>query len=435
MGRQVKHPKGKAKSSALPMGKEKKKAQKATRSEPLVFVPGKGSGISLEGATELTVPEGCPHPLADVIRVLEAEIIGQERAIKAIVRALMRAHAGFRDPNRPIAVLFFAGPTGVGKTETVRALAKALHGDFRKMIKIDCSEYAEPHAISRLVGAPPGYIGSDKPPILSKEAVGTEPNRIILFDEIEKAHFRLHNLLLQIMDEGRLTLAMRDKGDDGVVDMTNCIIVLTSNVGANAIEQTIMDNRIGFRRGLEGDVQRADQQIYEAAKRAFQRSFSPEFRNRITEFIVFRPLSRENLSRILNKLLMQSTNRFAQMGFGLQVTEAAREWLIEKGVNIQLGVRPLVKTVEKYVETPLAEYYAWGLIEPGDLVICDLGESGELTFHRLPHEVSIVPEEGGGEQGADEAEADEEDDDGGEMVRPEAEAEEEQRRKTVAGEE
>ncbi len=434
MGRQVKHPKGGAKSQALPMGKEKKKANKAAKPEPLVFVPGKGSGISLEGATELTVPEGRPHPLADVLRVLEAEIIGQERAIKAIVRALMRAHAGFRDPNRPIAVLFFAGPTGVGKTETVRALAKALHGDLRKMIKIDCSEYAEPHAISRLVGAPPGYIGSDKPPILSKEAVGSEPNRIILFDEIEKAHFRLHNLLLQIMDEGRLTLAMRDKGDDGVVDMTNCIIVLTSNVGATAIEQTIMDNRIGFRRGLEGDVHRADQQIYEAAKRAFQRSFSPEFRNRITEFIVFRPLSRENLSRILQKLLMQSANRFAQMGFGLQVTEAAREWLIEKGVNIQLGVRPLVKTVEKYVETPLAEYYAWGLIEPGDLIICDLGEGGELTFRRLPHEVSIVPEDEAEEQ-EELAEETEEDDDGGEMVRPEAEVEEERRRKTVAGEE
>lgn len=189
-----------------------------------------------EANIELKIPINATSPVDSIRNVLLQEVIGQPRAIDAVCRALLRSESGLRNPSRPIAVLFFAGPTGVGKTETVRALAKALHGDWREMIKIDCSEYSEPHSISRLVGSPPGYIGSDLPVVFSRELIEGKDRKIILFDEIEKAHWRLHNLLLQIMDEGRITLARRTKDDDGIIDMSQTIIVLTSNVGGTDIE-------------------------------------------------------------------------------------------------------------------------------------------------------------------------------------------------------
>ena len=188
---------------------------------------------ALDATIPVFIPPGARSPVDDIIEVLRREVIGQERAIEAIARALLRSREGFRTPGRPISTMFFAGPTGVGKTETVRALAKALHNDWRAILKIDCSEYSEPHAVARLIGAPPGYIGSDLPAIFTKENVEGVKNRLILFDEIEKAHFRLHHLLLQIMDEGRITLARRTKDDDGIVSFEDCIIVLTSNIGAH----------------------------------------------------------------------------------------------------------------------------------------------------------------------------------------------------------
>jgi ATP-dependent Clp protease ATP-binding subunit ClpC len=347
-----------------------------------------------EATIPVTIKPGAKSPVEDILAVMRAEVIGQDRAISAIARALLRSREGFRTPGRPISTMFFAGPTGVGKTETVRALAKALHGDWREVLKIDCSEYSEPHAIARLIGAPPGYIGSDLPAIFQRENVEGVKNRLILFDEIEKAHFRLHNMLLQIMDEGRVTLARRTKEDEGMVSFEDCIIILTSNVGAADIDRILHANRIGFRNQKAAAKLQTDQQVYVAAREAMKSVFAPEFRNRITEFIVFRALERESLYKILQKLLNISAERFAGMGFKLNLTQEAADWLVDRGVSHELGVRPLVRAVEKYVDTKVAELHAYGLIKAGDLLEAQVVETGdenndgspklELGFFRAP---------------------------------------------------
>ncbi|MEP0813441.1 MAG: ATP-dependent Clp protease ATP-binding subunit [bacterium] len=343
---------------------------------------GKRVDIIPKATVPLKIKEDQPGPVDSIRRILTEEVIGQERAIEAICRALIRNYAGFRNPYKPIAVMYFAGPTGVGKTETARALARALHGDYRKMIKVDCSEYSEPHAISRLIGSPPGYVGSDLPVIFSKEAVEGKPNTIVLFDEIEKAHFRLHNLLLQIMDEGRLTLARRTKDDDGIVDFTNTIPIMTSNVGAPEIDRLMKEQRIGFKHQTVS-MDKADQDIYETVKEAMKRAFTPEFRNRITDFIVFRALNREALYKILQKLLNISATRFAHLGFQVQLTQAARDWLVDRGLDLEMGVRPLVKAVERYIETKLAEHLGYGNIKPGDFIVADVAFDAQHDEDRI----------------------------------------------------
>lgn len=369
-------------------GAKRAKAASGSESEvpPAIDPASIKSSLFPPATIPLKIPSDKKTSVDNIRRILEEEIIGQSRAIDAICRALIRSNAGFRNPYRPIAVMFFAGPTGVGKTETARALAKALHGDFRKMIKVDCSEYSEPHAISRLIGSPPGYVGSDLPVIFSKETVESEPNTVILFDEIEKAHFRLHNLLLQIMDEGRLTLARRTKDDDGIVDFKNTILILTSNVGATQIDSLMKEHRIGFKTQSVSS-EKTDMDIYETVKEAMKRNFPPEFRNRITEFIVFRALNRDALYNILNKLLNISATRFAHLGFTLQLSQHARDWLVDRGLDLENGVRPLVRAVDKYIETKLAEYHGYGQIQPGDFILADVEfdpEDGEehIVFKR-----------------------------------------------------
>ena len=347
----------------------------------------------IDATIPVVIAPGARSPVDDIIEVLHREVIGQERAIEAIARTLLRSREGFRTAGRPISTMFFAGPTGVGKTETVRALAKALHNDWRAVLKIDCSEYSEPHAVARLIGAPPGYIGSDLPAIFAKENVEGAKNRLILFDEIEKAHYRLHNLLMQIMDEGRITLARRTKDDDGIVSFEDCIIILTSNIGAHEIDQILHAHRIGFRNEPSMATAQTDQQIYNAAKEAMKQMFLPEFRNRITEFIVFRALERQSLYKILRKLLNISAERFASMGFQLMLSTEARDWLVDRGIDQELGVRPLVRAVEKYIDTKVAELHAYGLIKSGDVLEAAVGDSEEaidghkrkeIVFFRAP---------------------------------------------------
>lgn len=347
-----------------------------------------------EATIPVTIPPGARSPVDDIVEVLRREVIGQERAIEAIARALLRSREGFKTPGRPISVMFFAGPTGVGKTETVRALARALHNDHRAILKVDCSEYSEPHAIARLVGAPPGYVGSDLPAVFQRENVEGVKNRLILFDEVEKAHFRLHHLLLQIMDEGRVTLARRTKDDDGTVSFEDCIVIMTSNIGAADIDNILHANRIGFRNQPTAAGTQTDNQIYMAAKEAMKSMFAPEFRNRLTEFIVFRALERGSLYEILQKLLNISAARFAGLGFMLTITPEARDWLVDRGMSQELGVRPLVRMVEKYIDTKVAELHAYGLIQEGDQLeaVVEPGEEldhtgqprREIHYYRAP---------------------------------------------------
>ena len=358
-----------------------------------------------EATVPVVIPPGARSPVDDIVEVLHREVIGQERAIEAIARTLLRSREGFRTQGRPISVMFFGGPTGVGKTETVRALAKAMHGDWRAVLKIDCSEYSEPHAIARLIGAPPGYIGSDLPAVFARENVEGVKNRLILFDEIEKAHFRLHNLLLQIMDEGRITLARRTKDDDGIVSFEDCIIIMTSNIGAHEIDEILHAHRIGFRNEPKAALSaQTDQQIYIAAKEAMKKMFVPEFRNRITEFIVFRALGRESLYRILQKLLNISAERFAALGFRLELTTEAADYLVDRGIDQELGVRPLVRAVEKYIDTKVAELHAYGLIREGDILEADVVDTGETGTDGKPRrEISFFRAPRAGEDGGKEA--------------------------------
>lgn len=355
----------------------------------------------IEATIPVVIPPGARSPVDDIVEVLRKEVIGQERAIQAIARALLRSREGFRTPGRPISVMFFAGPTGVGKTETVRALAKALHNDHRAVLKIDCSEYSEPHAIARLIGAPPGYVGSDLPAIFQRENVEGVKGRLLLFDEVEKGHYRLHNLLLQIMDEGRITLARRTKEDDGSVSFEDCIVIMTSNIGAFDIDNILHASRIGFRNEPPAaTAAQTDFQIYVAAKEAMKKMFSPEFRNRLTEFIVFRALSRVSLYEILQKLLNISAARFAGLGFQLKLSNAARDWLVDRGIDQELGVRPLVRAVEKYIDTRVAELHAYGLIKAGDMLEAVVEDAEpypdgrprrEIRFKRAPRLEELEP--------------------------------------------
>jgi len=385
-------------------GRKLKRAAAAAGAEhPADFSSSKGTYTlvtDLEATVPVVIPPGARSPVDDIIDVMRHEVIGQERAIMAIARALLRSQEGFRTPGRPISVMFFAGPTGVGKTETVRALARAMHNDWRAILKIDCSEYSEPHAVARLLGAPPGYIGSDLPAVFARENVEGVKNRLILFDEIEKAHPRLHNILLQIMDEGRVTLSKRTKDDDGIVSFEECIIILTSNVGAHDIDQILHANRIGFRNEPLTNFVQTDQEIYVAAKEAAKKMFAPEFRNRITEFIVFRALQRPSLYKILQKLLNISAERFAGLGFSLNLSDEARDWLVDHGLDQELGVRPLVRAVERHIDTKVAELHAYGLIKKGDFLEARIELSrdehgnleadyagnprSEIVFYRLP---------------------------------------------------
>jgi len=396
---------GKPKSKRKP---ELAAAAHAGEEFPVDMAKGDSSQVILvppDATIPVTIPPGARSPVDDIVEVLRREVIGQERAIEAIARTLLRSREGFRTPGRPISVMFFGGPTGVGKTEMVRALAKALHGDWRAVLKIDSSEYSEPHAIARLIGAPPGYIGSDLPAVFARENVEGVKNRLILFDEIEKAHFRLHHLLLQIMDEGRITLARRTKDDDATVSFEDCIIIMTSNIGAHEIDEILHAHRIGFRNEPKTAALTAqtDQQIYIAAREAMKKMFVPEFRNRITEFIVFRALGRESLYRILQKLLNISAERFAALGFKLELSQEAAEWLVDRGIDNEMGVRPLVRAVEKYIDTKVAELHAYGLIKEGDVLeanVVDTDEMGndgkprrEIAFFRAPRQ----GEAGGGD--------------------------------------
>jgi ATP-dependent Clp protease ATP-binding subunit ClpA len=226
-------------------------------------------------------------------------------------------------------------------------------------------------------------------------------NRLILFDEVEKAHFRLHNLLLQIMDEGRVTLARRTKDDDGTVSFEDCIVVMTSNIGAADIDNILHANRIGFRNQPAAAGAQTDRQIYEAAKEAMKNMFAPEFRNRLTEFIVFRALERQSLYEILQKLLNISAARFAGLGFQLLINRDVRDWLVDRGMSHELGVRPLVRMVEKYIDTKMAELHAYGLIKEGDLLEAVVEEGEELDPSGQPRkEIHYYRAPRVGEEGA-----------------------------------
>ncbi|HVJ15278.1 MAG TPA: ATP-dependent chaperone ClpB [Polyangiaceae bacterium] len=300
---------------------------------------------------------------------LRQRVIGQDAALTAVANAVRRSRAGLGDTRRPIGSFLFLGPTGVGKTETARALAEFLFDDERAMIRIDMSEYQERHAVSRLIGAPPGYVGYDEGGQLT-EPVRRRPFSVILFDEIEKAHPDVFNTLLQLLDDGRLT-----DGQGRTVDFKNTVVILTSNIGT--LELTAIEER----RDLSEEEK--DELADKTAMEALRRHFRPEFINRLDEIVVFHRLDRSELRRIVDIQLGYLEERLEQRDLGLELTEAAKEFLAEVGWDPQFGARPLKRAVQRHVEDALAKRVLAGEFMPGDVIVVDRGADG-LTFSRRP---------------------------------------------------
>ena len=316
--------------------------------------------------------EGEAEKLLHIEEALHERVIGQDKAVESVAEALRRARAGLKDPKRPIGSFIFLGPTGVGKTELARALAGYMFDDEESMIRLDMSEYQERHTVSRIIGAPPGYVGYDEGGALT-EAVRRRPYRVILFDEIEKAHPDLFNVLLQILDDGRLT-----DGQGRTVDFRNTIIIMTSNLGTSSETK----GRFGFVTSrAQDDGQRELRQ--ETVEKALREAFRPEFLNRIDEIIVFEPLTEKELEQIVELMLNEVLNRLSDREVALEVTEAAKAELVKEGYDRVYGARPLRRTVQRQIENPLARRILAGDFAEGDNRPVDYAD-GEFTFEEAP---------------------------------------------------
>jgi len=292
-------------------------------------------------------------------------IVDQAEAVAAVSEAIRRGRAGLKDPKRPIGSFIFLGPTGVGKTELARALAQFLFDDEEALIRIDMSEYGEKHTVSRLIGAPPGYIGYEEAGQLT-EAVRRRPFRVLLFDEVEKAHPDVFNVLLQVLEDGRLT-----DGHGRTVDFRNTVIIMTSNLGTEEFQK----QAIGFSRGSNSETQR----LKTAVETALKRTFRPEFINRIDDIIIFSPLSEEDLKKIVDLLVKEVQKRLAERNINLELDENARAYLLKEGYDPAFGARPLRRAIQRFVENPLSNQILSGKFKDGDTVIVSSGEEG-LTF-------------------------------------------------------
>ncbi len=305
---------------------------------------------------------------------LHKRIVGQEEAVTAVSRAVRRARAGLKDARRPIGSFIFLGPTGVGKTELTLALAEFMFGDDQAVVRIDMSEYTERHTVSRLVGAPPGYVGYEEGGQLT-EQVRRRPYSIVLLDEIEKAHPEIFNVLLQILEDGRLTDAQ-----GRTVDFKNCVVIMTSNVGAPQIQR---EGGFGFRgtEGEQADAQRSYERMKTHVMEELRRTFRPEFLNRVDETIVFRPLTRDQITAIVDILIERVRREIRGQGMDVVITKAARELLAQEGYDPQYGARPLRRAIQRLVEDPLSDDMLRGKFSAGDEIVLD-ARDGRVVFEK-----------------------------------------------------
>jgi ATP-dependent Clp protease ATP-binding subunit ClpC len=311
---------------------------------------------------------------------LHERIVGQEQAVAALSDAIRRSRSGLRDPRRPIGSFIFLGSSGVGKTELAKALAEFMFDDEDALVRVDMSEYREQHTVSRLFGAPPGYIGYEQGGQLT-EQVRRRPYSVVLFDEIEKAHADVWNALLQLLDDGRLT-----DGQGRVVNFRNAVIVMTSNVGTEFVKQS---GALGFAGMRTGD----DQDSHERIEEALKRTFRPEFINRIDEIIIFEPLSEADVIQIVDLQMAEVHERLAEYGVEIELTPAARKWLALQGFDKDFGARPLKRALQRYVESPLSVRMLKGEFKNGHQILVDEVD-GELTFATVsekPQEAESVP--------------------------------------------
>jgi ATP-dependent Clp protease ATP-binding subunit ClpB len=301
--------------------------------------------------------EGELQKLVSMEENLSRRVIGQDEGLRAVANAVRRARAGLQDPNRPVGSFIFLGPTGVGKTETARALAEFLFDDERAMIRLDMSEYMEKHAVARMIGAPPGYVGYEEGGQLT-EAVRRRPYSVVLFDEIEKAHPDVFNVLLQILDDGRLT---DSKGR--VVDFKNTVLIMTSNLGSREI-QSVSDD---------------EKQVREAVLVVLRDHFKPEFLNRIDDIVVFKQLGREQIAKIIEVQLGKLRQMLADRGVTIELDDSAKDLLVNEGYDPVYGARPLKRAIQTLIQNPLAVKLLQGEIASGQTIRIS-GENGEMKF-------------------------------------------------------
>ena len=311
---------------------------------------------------------------------LHDRIVGQDAAVHAIADAIRRSRAGLKSPKRPIGSFIFLGSSGVGKTELAKALAEFMFDDEDALVRVDMSEYREQHTVSRLFGAPPGYVGYEEGGQLT-EAVRRRPYRVVLFDEIEKAHPDVWNALLQILDDGRLT-----DGQGRVVDFRNTVLIMTSNLGTEFVKKS---GSLGFLRHGDGQVEDDNRDKIE---RALKATFRPEFLNRVDEIITFKPLSIPDVERIVDLQMKEIQSRLAEYGLRVVLTESARAWLAREGFDPAFGARPLRRALQKYVESPLSVQMLRAEFKSGDVVVVDWVEDQGVQFRReapAPAPVSV----------------------------------------------
>ena len=362
-------------------GEQAKPAETTTDGTPVVSeediaqIVASWTGVPVQKLTETESAK-----LLNMEETLHQRLIGQDEAVKAVSKAIRRARVGLKNPNRPIASFIFSGPTGVGKTELTKALAAYFFGSEESMIRLDMSEFMERHTVSKLIGSPPGYVGFNEGGQLT-EAVRRRPYTVVLFDEIEKAHPDVFNLLLQLLEDGRLT---DSKGR--TVDFKNTLIIMTSNIGSKVIEKG--GGGLGFEFG-GGDVEENQyNRIRSLVNEELKQYFRPEFLNRLDEIIVFRQLNREEVKLIADIMLREVFTRMQEKGISLSVTESFKERLVEEGYNPSYGARPLRRAVMRLLEDSLAEEFLSGRLKDGDAALVDVNEDKQVVIRQttLPQE-------------------------------------------------
>ena len=339
--------------------------------EEIAFIVSRWTGIPVTRLQEAETSR-----LLRMEEELHRNVIGQDEAIKAISRSIRRSRAGLKDPNRPIGSFIFSGPTGVGKTELARSLAKFLFADASALIRVDMSEYMEKFSVSRLIGAPPGYVGYEDSGTLTK-AIRRKPYSVILLDEIEKAHPDVFNILLQVLDEGHLT-----DNYGRQIDFKNTVVIMTSNVGARDITK---GKGLGF---TTGDSVQSFERMQEKVKEELKIVFNPEFLNRLDDVIVFHPLNREHISQIVSILLKDVRKRLAEDELTIKLTESATELLVRNGYDEAYGARPLKRSIQKFIEDPLSEKILLGEFAKGDEIEADASADGTKLDFRVLSSVS-----------------------------------------------
>jgi ATP-dependent Clp protease ATP-binding subunit ClpC len=352
---------------------ERKTNRPALSEEDVAFIVSRWTGIPV---TRLKQAETAR--LVNMEAELHHRVVGQDRAIQAISRAIRRSRAGLKDPKRPIGSFVFAGPTGVGKTELARALAEFLFADRNALIRVDMSEYMEKFSVSRLIGAPPGYVGYEDSGTLTK-AVRRKPYSVVLLDEIEKAHPDVFNLLLQVLDEGHLT-----DNYGRVIDFKNTVVIMTSNLGARDIGK-------GPGLGFHAPSQQSAYDRMEAkVKEEIERAFNPEFINRLDDTIVFHPLTKEQIGSIIHNLLREVEDRLKEEELSLRLTDDAVEFMVDHGYDEKFGARPLRRAIQRYLEDPLSEKILGAEFSPGDEIEVSVAEDRQSLSFRVPSKTQTV---------------------------------------------